>query len=44
MAIARGRVQYVGQVRRFLRVTPIVRHAALLPSQAAHADTPTAST
>jgi hypothetical protein len=29
MAIARGRVQYQGDVRRFLRVTPVVRHASL---------------
>jgi len=29
MAIARGRVTYTGDVRRFLRVTPIVRHASL---------------
>lgn len=29
MAIARGRVQYEGDVRRFLRVTPVVRHASL---------------
>jgi hypothetical protein len=34
MAIARGRVQYTGNVRRFLRVTPIVRHASL-PTRAA---------
>jgi hypothetical protein len=33
MAIARGRVQYQGDVRKFLRVTPIVRHASLLPTQ-----------
>jgi hypothetical protein len=29
MAIARGRVQYRGLVRKFLRVTPVVRHASL---------------
>jgi hypothetical protein len=34
MAIARGRVQYTGNVRKFLRVTPIVRHASL-PTRAA---------
>jgi hypothetical protein len=37
MAIARGRVQYVGEVRKFLRVTPIVRHASLLPTQSTDA-------
>jgi hypothetical protein len=42
MAIARGRVQYRGNVRKFLRVTPIVRHASL-PTRAATDDTPTAS-
>ena len=34
MAIPRGRVQYTGNVRKFLRVTPIVRHASL-PTRAA---------
>jgi hypothetical protein len=29
MAIARGRVGYTGPVRKFLRVTPVVRHASL---------------
>ena len=29
MAIARGRVDYEGLVRKFLRVTPVVRHASL---------------
>jgi hypothetical protein len=29
MAIARGRVGYSGPVRKFLRVTPVVRHASL---------------
>jgi hypothetical protein len=29
MAIARGRVQYEGDVRKFLRITPVVRHASL---------------
>jgi len=29
MAIARGRVQYEGDVRKFLQVTPVVRHASL---------------
>jgi hypothetical protein len=29
MAIVRGRVGYVGPVRKFLRVTPVVRHASL---------------
>jgi hypothetical protein len=29
MAIARGRVGYTGLVRKFLRVTPVVRHASL---------------
>jgi hypothetical protein len=29
MAIARGRVTYSGDVRKFLRVTPILRHASL---------------
>jgi hypothetical protein len=42
MAIARGRVQYQGDVRKFLRVTPIVRHASL-PTRAATDDTLTAS-
>jgi hypothetical protein len=41
MAIARGRVQYRGNVRKFLRVTPIVRHASL-PTLAATDDTRTA--
>jgi hypothetical protein len=41
MAIARGRVQYTGNVRKFLRVTPIVRHASL-PTRAAADATPTA--
>jgi hypothetical protein len=41
MAIARGRVQYRGEVRKFLRVTPIVRHASL-PTRAAADATPTA--
>ena len=40
MAIARGRVQYTGSVRKFLRVTPVVRHASL-PSRA-EVPTPTA--
>jgi hypothetical protein len=43
MAIARGRVQYQGAVRKFLRVTPIVRHASL-PTRAATDSTLTAST
>ena len=42
MAIARGRVQYRGYVRKFLRVTPIVRHASL-PARAAADSTLTAS-
>ena len=42
MAIARGRVQYEGEVRKFLRVTPVVRHASL-PTRAATDDAPTAS-
>jgi hypothetical protein len=29
MAIARGRVGYTGLVRKFLQVTPVVRHASL---------------
>jgi hypothetical protein len=29
MAIARGRVGYAGPVRKFLQVTPVVRHASL---------------
>ena len=29
MAILRGRVGYDGPVRKFLRVTPVVRHASL---------------
>jgi hypothetical protein len=29
MAISRGRVRYTGPVRKFLRVTPVVRHASL---------------
>jgi hypothetical protein len=29
MAISRGRVGYTGPVRKFLRVTPVVRHASL---------------
>jgi hypothetical protein len=29
MSIARGRVAYSGPVRKFLRVTPVVRHASL---------------
>lgn len=29
MAIVRGRVQYDGDIRKFLRVTPVVRHASL---------------
>jgi hypothetical protein len=29
MAITRGRVGYTGPVRKFLRVTPVVRHASL---------------
>jgi hypothetical protein len=29
MAILRGRVGYRGPVRKFLRVTPVVRHASL---------------
>jgi hypothetical protein len=29
MAISRGRVKYTGPVRKFLRVTPVVRHASL---------------
>jgi hypothetical protein len=29
MAITRGRVRYTGPVRKFLRVTPVVRHASL---------------
>ncbi len=29
MAIQRGRVRYSGPVRKFLRVTPVVRHASL---------------
>jgi hypothetical protein len=41
MAIARGRVHYEGNVRRFLRVTPVVRHASL-PSRA-DTDTPAAT-
>jgi hypothetical protein len=43
MAIARGRVGYSGPVRKFLQVTPVVRHASLpaqleldvIPAQAA---------
>lgn len=35
MAIFRGRVGYVGPVRKFLRVTPVVRHASLGPLQLA---------
>jgi hypothetical protein len=42
MAIARGRVQYTGPVRKFLRVTPVVRHASL-PSRAEGAAITTAS-
>jgi len=37
MAIARGRVQYQGDVRKFLRVTPVVRHASLPTSRPAGA-------
>jgi hypothetical protein len=29
MAIARGRVRYTGHVRKFLQVTPVIRHASL---------------
>jgi hypothetical protein len=29
MAILRGRVRYTGPVRKFLRITPVVRHASL---------------
>ena len=29
MAITRGRVGYAGPVRKFLQVTPVVRHASL---------------
>ena len=29
MAIARGRVRYRGHVRKFLQVTPVIRHASL---------------
>ena len=29
MAVARGRVTYEGNVRKFLRITPIIRHASL---------------
>ena len=39
MAITRGRVGYRGPVRKFLRVTPVVRHAslpALLKAEAVH--------
>jgi hypothetical protein len=35
MAITRGRVGYTGPVRKFLRVTPVVRHASLLDLLAA---------
>jgi hypothetical protein len=42
MAIGRGRVQYDGNVRKFLRVTPVVRHASL-PTRAAATDTSTVS-
>jgi hypothetical protein len=37
MAIARGRVGYTGPVRKFLRVTPVVRHASL-PELITHAE------
>jgi hypothetical protein len=39
MAITRGRVGYSGPVRKFLRVTPVVRHASLpklLQTEAVH--------
>jgi hypothetical protein len=39
MAIVRGRVQYEGDVRKFLRVTPVVRHASL-PKRAEQTTTP----
>jgi hypothetical protein len=41
MAIVRERVTYTGEVRRFLRVTPIFRHASL-PERTAPVPTTTA--
>jgi hypothetical protein len=44
MAIARGRVTYSGDVRKFLRITPIVRHASLPSRPPAPDQSLTAST